>query len=178
MISDHLDAHEGPSRVLSLCAGDGRDVIGVLRQREDSARVHGTLVELHSDIAQRARDAAAGLDLVVRTADAAETASYADAIPADLVLLVGIFGNISAEDLEHTVAASPALCTRGATLVWTRGRRGGDCNDAVRARFEAAGFTELEYATSDLDGLPAVGAVRYQGPPVTPSAERLFTFLR
>jgi len=96
-----------------------------------------------------------------------------------VVLLVGIFGNISDPDLARTVATAPALCRPGATLLWTRARRDADRNDVVRARFAAAGFTELAYATLDTGGRPAVGVVRYDGPPVPlPAGERLFTFLR
>ncbi len=33
-----LDAKPGPARVLSACAGDGRDIIGVLAERLDADR--------------------------------------------------------------------------------------------------------------------------------------------
>ena len=46
LITEHLDGHDGPQRVLSLCAGDGRDVIGVLQSRPDTDRVSATLVEV------------------------------------------------------------------------------------------------------------------------------------
>jgi SAM-dependent methyltransferase len=177
----HLDEHPGRCRVLSLCAGDGRDVIEVLAGRGDAGRVTATLVELHPGIAQRARDAAtgAGITVDVRTADAGRVDSYHDAVPADLVLLVGIFGNISAEDLDRTIGLAPGLCRPGATLLWSRGRAVDDRNDVVRAAFGEAGFTELDYVTDDRAGLPAVGAVRYDGPP-RPLAgdEQLFTFVR
>ena len=35
-----------PVRVLSICAGDGRDLLGVLASRPDATRVSATLVEL------------------------------------------------------------------------------------------------------------------------------------
>ena len=159
-----LDRYPGPVRVLSSCSGDGRD-----------------LLEVHPVIAERARRSAAALAarVEVRTADAGGTDAYLSAVPAEIVLLVGIFGNISDPDLARTIATAPALCRPGATLLWTRGRRAGDRNDVVRARFAAAGFTELDYATLDTGGWPAVGVVRYDGPPVPlPAGERLFTFLR
>jgi hypothetical protein len=46
-IRQALDHLEGPVTVISLCAGDGRDVLQVLADRNDSARVHTTLIELH-----------------------------------------------------------------------------------------------------------------------------------
>lgn len=87
-------------------------------------------------------------------------------MPAEVVLLVGILGNISDTDLAQTIATAPALCHPAATLLWSRARAGGDLNDMVRARFAAAGFTELDYATLDNDTWPAVGVMRYDGPPV------------
>jgi hypothetical protein len=175
-----LDRVAGPVRALSLCAGDGRDLLGVLADRPDAARVRAVLVEVHPAIAERARRAAAGMaaSVEVRCADAGDTAASADAVPADLVLLVGIMGNITDGDLARTIAAAAALCSPGATLVWTRGRSGGDRNDVVRARFAAAGFAEIAYDVLDEDTLPAVGAVRYEGPPVALPAGRIFTFRR
>ena len=46
----------------------------------------------------------------MRQADAGRAASFADALPADVLLLCGIFGNVSDSDIERTVAAAPALC--------------------------------------------------------------------
>jgi hypothetical protein len=105
-----LDRRPGPVRILSACAGDGRDVIGVLTGRPDADRVRAVLIELHSGIADRARAAAALLPGVeVRTADAGTTDAYVGAVPADIVLLVGIFGNISDHDLWQTIDASRRL---------------------------------------------------------------------
>src|SRR5215207_10613103 len=58
-----LDRSPGPCRILSACAGDGRDVIGVLRERSDADRMSAVLVELHPRLAQRARDMAAAAGL-------------------------------------------------------------------------------------------------------------------
>jgi hypothetical protein len=176
-----FDRHPGPIRVLSACSGDGRDLLQVLASRADAARVNAVLVELHPAIADRARRSAAttAAHIEVRTADAGVTDNYLGAVPADVVLLVGILGNISDTDLAATIAAAPAFCQPAATLLWTRARADDDRNDLVRARFAAAGFTELHHATLDIGTLPAVGVVRYDGPPMPlPAGERLFTFLR
>jgi hypothetical protein len=180
-----LDELSGPVRVISACAGDGRDLFGVLSQRHDATRVRATLLEIHPAIADRAREsvATAGLQdqVDVRTSDAGASDAYLGLVPADLVLLVGIFGNISATDLRRTVAASAQLCAPGARLIWSRGRDAelGDRNDEVRAWFDAAGFVELAYSTLDHDGYPAVGVVRYEGPVSTLlPGQRWFSFER
>jgi hypothetical protein len=177
-----LDARPGPLRVLSLCSGDGRDVLEVLSARDDRERVSTTLVELHPALARAAQDraASAGLGLVdVRTSDAARPDGYADVLPVDLLLLVGIFGNISDEDVEATIRAAPQLCSTGATVLWSRGRHREDLNDQVRAWFADAGFTELDYATLESPDRPALGVVRFDGEPqpLVPG-QQLFTFLR
>jgi len=180
-IRQALDRYPGPIRILSCCSGDGRDVLEVLAQLTDAERVNAVLVEPHPVIADRARRSAAGVaaNVEVRTADAGVTDTYLGAVPAEVVLLVGILGNISDVDLARTIAAAPALCRPAATLLWTRARAGGDLNDMVRAHFTAAGFTELDYATLDSDTWPAVGVMRYDGPPKPlPTGKQLFTFLR
>ena len=176
-----LDRYSGPIRILSSCSGDSRDVLEVLAQRPDAKRVSAVFVESHPMIADRARRSAAAVaaHVEVRTADAGITDTYLDAVPAEVVLLVGILGNISDTDLARTIATSPALCRPAATLLWSRARADGDLNDMVRACFASAGFTELDYATLDCDSWPAVGAVRYDGPPMPlPTGKQLFTFLR
>jgi prepilin-type processing-associated H-X9-DG protein len=52
-----LDGHVGPARILSLCAGEGRDLLDVLDGRPDATRVSATLVELDPELARRARRA-------------------------------------------------------------------------------------------------------------------------
>ena len=176
-----LDGRPGTVRVLNLCPGDGRDIIGVAAARGDGHRLRATFVEIDPQLAAtaRTRAAAAGLvDADVRTADAGHTETYADAVPADLVLLVGIFGNISPDDMRRTVAAAPQLCSTGATLLWSRGRSGQDLNTDVRRWFTEAGFSELDYQTQEGQGRPALGVLRYDGDERPLQPARLFSFLR
>jgi hypothetical protein len=163
---------EGARTLVSACAGDGRDVLGALRPGD---RVTGRLVELDPTLAARARQAApAGIEVL--EADAGSTDAYAGAVPADLVLLCGVFGNVTDDDVRRTVLASPMLCGPGATVVWTRHRREPDLTPQVRAWFAEAGFEELGF-----DGEPgswSVGAARYAADPVSfRAAMRLFTFV-
>lgn len=181
-LGEALETRQGPLTVVSLCAGDGRDLVDVLAGRADADRVRGVLVELHPAIAQRARDrarAAGLLAIEVRTADAGDTNSFLGAVPADVVLLVGVLGNISSEDLTRTIAAMPAFCRTGGTLIWSRGRDRDDANDRVRSQLRDVGFAELDYAELDRGSRPALGAVRYDGPAVeVVPDQRLFTFWR
>ena len=154
-------APAGPVRLVSLCAGQGRDVIEVLPGHPRRDGVSALLVEADPVLARQARDsaAAAGLNGVeVREADAGQVASYADALPADVLLLCGIFGNISAEDIRRTVAAAPALCAPGATVIWTRHLRPPDLTPQLRAWFTTAGFTELAFGTPASAPRTGVGA--------------------
>ena len=181
-----FDALPGERSVLSACAGDGRDVIGTLAVRADAERFRVTLVELLPVLAERARTAAAGAGLQrveVREGDAGTTATYAGAVPADVLLLVGVFGNITEADLRITVAAAPQLCAPGAWLIWSRGRdlaRGGADNAEVSSWFVAAGFTEVAYEEHpDPGASAALGVLRYDGPPQALEPGRhLFTFTR
>ena len=165
--------------VTSVCAGDGRDLLGVLTGRPDAARVTATLVELDADLAATAASAAADLPGVsVRCTDAGGIEAYAGCAPADLLLLCGVLGNVSDEDAAGTVAALPGLCAPGATVVWTRHRREPDLTPAIRGWFTAAGFAEESFTAPD-DRIWSVGVHRLTGPP-RPLGEgrRLFSFVR
>src|SRR6516165_71739 len=55
-VRDALDAAPpGPIAVISMCAGQGRDLLGVLADHPRAADVHGRLVELDPGLAEIAR---------------------------------------------------------------------------------------------------------------------------
>lgn len=185
VVQDHiraaLDATTGRFRAVSACAGDGRDLLDVLAGRADADRVETTLIEVHAAIAAaaRRRAIAAGLGgVAVRQTDAGTTDAYADAVPADLVLLVGIFGNVTDDDIRATVAALPQLCSPGATVVWSRSRADRDLGAQISRWCVEAGCAESDYTTWP-DTTTAVGATRFTGrsQPLVPG-RRLFTFRR
>lgn len=173
-------APAGPVRLVSLCAGQGRDVIGVLPGHPRRDDVHAVLVESDPQNAEAARHAAAqaGLGQVeVRGADAATVSGFADTLPADVLLLCGIFGNISDDDIRFTVEAAPAMCRPGGTAIWTRHRRRPDLTPQIRAWFAASGFEELAFDVLDTDRLMSVGANRLRRPATAGLPDRpLFTF--
>jgi hypothetical protein len=175
-------APPGPVRLVSLCAGQGRDVLGVLPGHPRRDDVTAVLVEQDPRnarwaAARAARDGLAGVE--VREADAGATAGYADALPADVLLLCGIFGNVSDADIGRTVAAAPALCAPGGTVIWTRHRRAPDLTVLVREWFAAAGFTEVAFDAPETGTtLIGVGVHRRQDAdhPPGPVPGRLFSF--
>ena len=172
-------APPGPLRAVSLCAGQGRDLIGVLAGHPRGADVTARLVELDPDNAATARElaAAAGLPQVeVVLADAAEPAAYAGLVPADLVLACGVFGNITDEDVRRTIQCLPQLCAAGGTVIWTRGRWAPDLIPQICDWFAELDFEPLW--VSDL-ALPfGAGAHRFTGTPAPMAAgPRLFTFM-
>lgn len=172
-------APAGDVRLISLCAGQGREVIGVLTGHPRRADVHARLVELDERNVVLARQAAhaAGLhDVEVLQADAGITDAYSGAVPARIVVTCGIFGNISDTDIQATVAALPSLCAPGALVLWTRHRGAPDLTPAIRFWFAEAGFREEAFDTSS-DGFMSVGAHRLVGEPATlVPGQRLFTF--
>ena len=183
VVQDHLrrfldETAPRPVRVLSLCAGEGRDLLEVLAERDDAHRVAATLVELDPGLADRARASAAAFPGVeVRTADAGDPETYAGDPPADLVLLCGIFGNVSDADIEHTVAAVPALCAPRARVIWTRTRRPPDLTPQVREWFTHNGFREVAFDPVP-DSMAAVGVAELVTPPPSGLGHgRLFTFV-
>jgi predicted RNA methylase len=189
-LSDALDAApDGPIRVLSLCAGQGRDVIGVLASHPRRDDVTALLVELdpaNAEIARNRAGSAGLLGVTVRQADAGIVASYADALPADVLLLCGIFGNVNDEDIHRTVTAARALCAPGGTVIWTRHRRAPDLTGDIRSWFAAAGFQEVAFDTPETTTLTGVGVHRRPSEAPTevtataatelPPDGRLFTF--
>jgi hypothetical protein len=175
------DLPPGPVRVLSMCAGQGRDVLTVARRHRRGGDMAGLLVELDAGnvATARATIAAAGLTGIEAVeGDAGVSDAYVGAAPADLVLACGIFGNVSAADVEATVRFLPALCAPGGWVVWTRYPREDGLVDRIQGWFAELGFALRAMVVPD--GVRfGVGAHRFEGTPaeLTPGM-RLFTFRR
>jgi hypothetical protein len=181
-LSAALDAAPpGPVRLLSLCAGQGRDVLGVLPGHPRRGDVQAVLVESDPRITAVARDHAAAANLTsavdVREADAGLPAAYSDVLPVDVLLLCGIFGNVSNEDIRRTALAAASLGKTGTTVIWTRHRRPPDLTPKIRSWFAEAGFGEIAFETPDNATLTGVGVHRLRAPrggPLPPGP--IFTF--
>ena len=141
--------------------------------------VTARLVELDPRNAAVAREIAAeaglsGIEVVV--GDAALTDRYADLVPADLVLVCGVFGNIVDTDTRATVGHCAALCATGGTVLWTRHRREPDLVPTICAWFAEEGFAPVA-VSSPADGV-GVGVHRFTGPPrPLPPGVTMFEFV-
>lgn len=173
-----LAAPPGPINLVSGCAGQGHDVLGVLPQHPRRADVRALLVEADPRNADRARARAGGTEAVeVRRADAGAASAYEAFVPADVVMLCGVFGNITDEDIEGTITALPTMCAAGATVLWTRHRGAPDVTPTICRWFEDAGFAEVEVVRPS-DTMFCVGAHRFRGDPQTfERGRRLFAFV-
>jgi len=179
LIGTALDrARPGRLRAISVCAGQGHDLIGALAAHPRRDEVAARLVELDEHNVTLARQAAeaAGLDRVETVLDDASiTDAYAGAVPADLILLCGVFGNISAEDIANTISSLPSLCAASAVAIWTRHHHPPDLTPLIREMFARAGFDELAFEDSPPFG---VGANRLRvSPQPFQAGVRLFEFV-
>ena len=175
-------APQGRVQLVSLCAGQGLDVLGVLPTHPRRDDVSALLIEADGRNADLAIQGAAraGLDRVhVRQTDAGLVASFSDVLPAGVLLLCGIFGNVSATDIRRIVDTAASLCADGATVIWTRHRRPPDVTGQVRDWFAANGFDEVAFDALQTESLMGVGVHRLaRRPPGTAgyTEQRLFTF--
>ncbi len=174
------EALPGPIRVLSICAGQGRDLLDVLRHHRRRDDVHALLVELDQRNVAEARRAVDEADLPgveVLQGDASNTSSFARGVPADLLLVCGVYGNVSDTDVATTVAHLPELCAPGATTIWTRHRAEPDLTPAIRQWYVDAGFEEIAFDREDgfLFGVGTAG-LRTPPPPFVPD-RHLFDFI-
>jgi hypothetical protein len=128
------------------------------------------LIELHPGNAARARRAAraarlAGVELLC--ADAGSMDSYLGAVPAGLVLMCGVFGNVGDGDVRRTIRCLPRICAAGATVIWTRSRRVPDLTPSIRRWLSQAAFVEQSF-DAPRDVLFSVGVYRFAGAPQPP----------
>ena len=182
-ISYSLDASPpGIIRVVSVCAGDGRDLLGTLENHPRAKDVHARLVELNPLLVERGRATIESLGLAKQieliNGDATIADNYVGAVPADIVIVCGVFGNLADEaELNRLLTNLSFLSKQGAFVLWTRGHSNGiPYSETVRKFLRSAGFEEVNFkltATEDM----GVGIHRYKGENVAaPKEEQLFAF--
>ncbi len=175
------EAPPGAVTVVSICGGQGHELIGALGNHPRRDEVRGRLVELDPENAayarQWARDARlTGLEVV--TGDASVSDAYAGLGPVDLVVISGVFGHLDEADRQRLVSFLHQILRDGGSVVWTSHRRGRGPAEQVRSIFTAQSFEEVAF-----DDLPGdefgftVARHRASGEP-DPFVERaqLFTF--
>ncbi len=174
-------APDGPIRLVSGCAGQGLDVLGVLPDHPRRFDVTARLVELdprNAVVARRLADEAGLTNVEIVTGDASLSDAYGESATADVVLMCGIFGNLRLADIRRTVAFLPRLCAPAASVIWTRHRRPPDRTGEVRTLFARAGFTELAFEAPPDHEFVGVGFDRFDGEPLPFRAGvRLFDFV-
>jgi len=175
-----LLAAGGVRRVLSLCAGDGRDLVPVLARCAADERPETVLVELDPSLAEAAerRAAESGVAVRVVVGDAGAPQTWRDVPPVDLLILCGIFGNISDDDIRSTIRVAPTLLSPDGAVVWTRGAHGDrDLRPLIRRWFAEAGFEELAFVHEEAGYGVGVNRVTAAAQPLA-VPERLFSFVR
>jgi ubiquinone/menaquinone biosynthesis C-methylase UbiE len=172
---------KGKYQIIDICSGDGRDLLEVLAHHPSSGNVHSYLVEIDSRLAQESERTASdrGLrNVTVVNGDASSLRIYKNVIPADLILLCGIFGNISNEDIRNIIESLAQLSKRGTRVIWTRNLRNPDVVPIIRDSFITNNFKEVDYKIT-ADGSYAIGTCEFHGLSQQLSDDaQLFTFIK
>ncbi|WP_199336811.1 class I SAM-dependent methyltransferase family protein [Oscillatoria sp. FACHB-1407] len=173
IVQEHIktsldNAPPGLIRIVSVCAGDGRDLLGVIPNHPRVHDIQARLVNLNPQLVERGRQAIAttGLSdqITFVNGDATYSNAYAGAVPADIVLVCGVFGNLPDEaELQRLIGNLKYLAKPDAFVLWTRSYADGIAYpEIVRKHFREANFEEIIYrltATGDM----GVGLHRYRG---------------
>ncbi len=170
----------GPINILSICAGDGRDVVGALAGHARRADVAAWLLDTHAESIARGQAAAAAAALEgplhVRQCDAGRAQSYGDLERADLVMLSGFLGHLRHDEAAGLIASLPMLIKPGGAVLWNRHLVMNDGRTqvpAIRALLQQASFEETYFQTTAEDGF-AVGRARFKGNVAILDPEKIF----
>jgi hypothetical protein len=170
-------------RILSLCAGDGRDVVSVLRSHPRRTNVSAWLVEIdRRSVAIGMQNVeSAGLVDSVRflNEDATDYATYANIPPSHITLACGVWGHVPTQERASFVHAIACLCQPGGSVIWTRGvSKGMDRLHQILSHFTPACWEEVRVSLTPDKGF-AVATHRYCGPLIErPTGGRIFNFER
>ena len=175
-----VDTRSGrPVSVVSICAGQGRELIGALENHPRRTEVTGLLVEADQANASFARQWAERVGMAkfrVVHGDASLRSSYDSLDRADLVVLSGVFGHLDDHDVQRTIAFLRELCLPGSSVIWTSYEVHPERTQFIRETFMANSFENVTYART-AGGTFGVTEERYTGKPLPRrSGQKIFTF--
>jgi putative methyltransferase len=173
----------GQIRVVSVCSGDGRDLLTALINHPREKDVVAYLIDQERALIEAGQDSAnlsgIGDQLHFIVGDATLASSYRGMVPADLVLVCGVFGHVLKEDLQKLVRSLGSMCKTGGHVIWTRHAKAWDGEThlpLINQLFEQAGFEQISFSVTE-EGASCIGTYRYLGQTADLSTEdRLFTF--
>lgn len=161
-------AAPGPVRIISVCAGDGRDVINTVQTHRRRKDIVARLVELNDQSVAlgRRRAAEAGLDRSVQFVhgDATVFATYKDLEPADIVLVCGVWGHVPSNEKAQLARAIAKLCKPGGAVIWTCGTSKGISKVREIESLLSGAWWEKSRTTYTPNAAWAIATHRYRGP--------------
>lgn len=173
----------GPIQIVSVCAGDGRDLTGTLFDHPRTPDVRARLIELDQRLVTCGQTAAEssglGEQLEFVQGDATLSSAYEGAVPADLVLNCGVFGNVLDDtELHHLIQSLRFLCKKDGYVIWTRDLYvdGEQRLALIRQLLREADFEEVGFRMTAVGNM-GVGIHRYLGESLAlPNDQQLFVF--
>jgi Putative methyltransferase len=177
-----LKAPPGDIRVLSICAGDGRDLLGALFDHPRAEDVVARLIELEErlvDCGQAAVEMSGFSEKIhFLHGDATLSSAYQDFAPAQLILLCGVFAHLTDPETLKLIGHLPALCSPQGGVIWTRRVKTEESQqhaDAIQLAFEQHHFQRVHSEITPHE--TRVATYRYLGDPKPlPLDETLFEF--
>ncbi|MFE1961716.1 hypothetical protein [Streptomyces sp. NPDC059479] len=146
-ISAALDAAPpGRLTAVSACSGQSRDLLPVLIDHPRGHDIDALMIELeplNASFLHGALGSTALTTVDVVVADAGAAASYAGHVPAELLLMCGVFANIDLKDARHTIGRLGELVAPAGSVIWTTYGDSIEDADDVLAAFAGADFTPV-----------------------------------
>ncbi|WP_052128815.1 class I SAM-dependent methyltransferase family protein [Neosynechococcus sphagnicola] len=169
----------GTIRILSICAGDGRDLIGSLIEHPRLKDVQAYLIELDENLVVAGRQVVEEENLSQQIqfiqGDATLRKTYQEIAPANLVLICGVFAHVpEASDLIRNL---PYFCEFQGWVIWTRfcgDQENIEKVDKIHRLFEEINFENIS-AIITPNGRFTVATHHYLGQPSPlPDRQKLF----
>jgi len=167
----------GSIRVISMCAGQGRDLLGGAAGSSAARRRVGAAGRARSAQREFARRSARGLSVEVVEGDASLCAAYQGFVPADLVLVCGVFGTSRTRTSAHGGEPAPAVPDREHGDL-DPAPRAADATPTIRQLFAEHGFRECRVRLGGRVQVTGVGTQQLTGPPLPYQPDLRFVRLR
>lgn len=137
--------------IVSIGAGQGRDILSVLKERKDNNRIFTYLIDTDMECLDYAKNYAEKNNIInvnVVNIDGSLTENYKDIPKADLIIFCGMMNQKNTEEVKSLANNMKFLCNEDAQIIWSRHGYDEDYSTSFRNVFNENFYKELDFYIS------------------------------
>jgi len=151
LINKYLSEIDKNIVVISIGAGQSRDILPVLIGRKDNDRITTYLIDTDIECLNYAKNYAKDNNIInvhIVDMDGSLVKNYKDIPKADLIIFCGMMTQKNTDEVKNLANNIKLICNEDAQIIWSRHGYDGDYSTPFRNVFNENSYKELDFYIS------------------------------